>query len=148
MLKTIPPLLGAELLTILAEMGHGDDLVLADRNFPAVSTAEATVSGRCVQIAGAGAPEAARAILTLLPLDGFVPAPVRHMTATDDPTAVLEVHREVQVEVDAAEGRAVAMEAVERFAFYAAAREAYAVVQTNEDRPYGCFIFKKGVIFD
>lgn len=147
MLKTIPPLLGAELLTILAEMGHGDDLVLADRNFPAVSTAEATVSGRFVRLGGVNAPEAAEAILTLLPLDSFVPAPVRRMGSVEDPEALLDVHRDMQAVVDAAEGRPVAMEAVERFAFYAAAREAYAVVQTTEDRPYGCFIFKKGVVF-
>lgn len=147
MLKTIPPLLGAELLLILAEMGHGDDLVLADRNFPAASTAESTVSGRIVHLSGADAPQATEAILTLLPLDGFVDAPVRRMTAEGDPETVLDVHHAVQAVVDAAEGRPVRMEAVERFAFYAAAREAYAVVQTAEARPYGCFIFRKGVVF-
>lgn len=148
MLKTIHPLIGSELLTILAEMGHGDDLVLADRNFPAASTAASTVSGRLVQLAGVDTTEAARAILTLFPLDSFVPAPVRRMGVVDDPTAVHDVHSAMQAVVDEAEGQAVTIETVERFAFYEAARNAYAVVQTTEDRPYGCFILKKGVVFD
>ena len=148
MLKTIPPLIGSELLTILAEMGHGDDLVIADRNFPAVSVAEATVSGRLVLLAGADTTEAARAILTLFPLDSFVPAPVRRMGVVDDLGAVHEVHSAMQAVVDEAEGQTVTIETVERFAFYEAARKAYAVVQTTESRPYGCFLLKKGVVFD
>ena len=148
MLKTIHPLIGSELLAILAEMGHGDDLVIADRNFPAESVASSTVSGQCVQLAGVDTTEAARAILTLLPLDSFVDAPVRRMAVVGEPDAVLEVHSAMQEVIDAAEGHAVTIEAVERFAFYEAARDAYAVVQTSEARPYGCFILKKGVIFD
>ena len=148
MLKTIPPIIGPDLLAILAEMGHGDDLALVDRNFPAASTAEDTVSGRLVTLAGVDTTEAARQILRLLPLDSFVVAPVRRMAVVDDPDAELDVHRDMQAVCDAAEGRAIRIEAVERFAFYAAAREAYAVVRTTEARPYGCFLFKKGVIFD
>ncbi|BDA82618.1 hypothetical protein Sa4125_01600 [Aureimonas sp. SA4125] len=148
MLKTIHPLIGSELLAILAEMGHGDDLVIADRNFPAESVAAATVTGQCVHLAGVDTTEAARAILTLLPLDSFVDAPVRRMAVVGEPESVLDVHSAMQAVVDAAEGKAVTIEPVERFAFYDAARDAYAVVQTSEARPYGCFIFKKGVIFD
>ena len=148
MLKTIPPIIGSELLAILAEMGHGDELVLADRNFPAVSTARATVSGKLVQLAGVDTTEAARAILTLLPLDSFVDQPVRRMAVVGDHEAVLEVHSAMQDVIDAAEGKPVVMEKVERFAFYEAARKAYAVVQTTESRPYGCFLLKKGVVFD
>lgn len=148
MLKTIPPMIGSELLAILAEMGHGDELVLADRNFPAVSTAEATVSGQLVVLAGVNTTEAARAILTLLPLDDFVDAPVRRMAVVGDHEAVLEVHSDMQAVIDAAEGKPVTIEKLERFAFYEAARNAYAVVQTTENRPYGCFILKKGVVFD
>ena len=148
MLKTIPPIIGSELLTILAEMGHGDELVLADRNFPAVSTAEATVSGRLVRLAGVDTTEAAKAILTLFPLDSFVDAPVKRMAVVGDPDAVLEVHSAFQEVADAAEGQPVTIEKVERFAFYDLARKAYAVVQTTESRPYGCFILKKGVVFD
>jgi L-fucose mutarotase len=148
MLKTIPPIIGSELLAILAEMGHGDELVLADRNFPAVSTARATVSGKLVQLAGVDTTEAARAILTLLPLDSFVDQPVRRMAVVGDHEAVLKVHADMQTVVDAAEGKSIGIEKVERFAFYEAARRAYAVVQTTESRPYGCFLLKKGVVFD
>ncbi|WP_062203401.1 RbsD/FucU family protein [Aureimonas sp. AU12] len=148
MLKTISPLISADLLSILAEMGHGDDLVLVDRNYPAESTAAETVTGVCLQMAGVGTTEAARAILSLLPLDSYVDAPVRLMQVVGDPTAVPDVHREMQEVVDAAEGRTVTIEGVDRFAFYEAAKTAYAVVRTSEARPHGCFIFKKGVIFD
>ncbi len=148
MLKGIPPLVTPELLEILASMGHGDDLVLADRNFPAAAVAAETVTGRLVQLSSVGSNEAAAAILSLLPLDSFVDAPVRRMAPTDDPTAEFEVHLDMHAIVDAAEGRSVAIEAVERFAFYEAAKSAFAVVRTGESRPYGCFIFKKGVIFD
>jgi L-fucose mutarotase len=129
-------------------MGHGDDLVLCDRNFPAASVAAETTSGALVQLSGTDTTEAARAILSLFPLDGFVPVAVRRMAVVDDPQAVLEVHHAMQDVVDAAEGRAMEIEAVERFAFYEAAKQAYAVVRTTEARPYGCFIFKKGVVFD
>ncbi|WP_182084762.1 RbsD/FucU domain-containing protein [Aureimonas sp. ME7] len=148
MLKTISPILTPELLTILAEMGHGDDLVLVDRNFPAESTAAETTTGQCVQLAGVGTTEAARAILSLLPLDSYVDAPVRLMEVVGDPKAYPDVHREMQEVVDAAEGKSITIERVERFAFYDAAKTAYAVVRTTEARPHGCFIFKKGVIFD
>ncbi|WAP70826.1 RbsD/FucU family protein [Jiella pelagia] len=148
MLKGIPSLVTPELLEILAAMGHGDDLVLADRNFPAASVAAETTTGRLVQLTGVGSNDAATAILSLLPLDGFVEAPVRRMAPTDDPTAEFDVHLDMQAIVDAAEERSVTIEAVERFAFYEAAKTAFAVVRTSESRPYGCFIFKKGVIFD
>lgn len=148
MLKNIPPIVTAELLTILAEMGHGDDLVLVDRNYPAESTAAETVTGTCVQLSGVGTTEAAKAILSLLPLDSYVDAPVRLMAVVGDPDATPDVHREMQEVVNAAEGKAITIERVERFAFYDAAKSAYAVVRTSEARPHGCFIFKKGVIFD
>lgn len=147
MLKTIPPIISGELLAILDEMGHGDDLVLADRNFPAVSTAAMTVSGKFVRLHGVGTLEAATAILSLFPLDSFVGAPIRKMASGDGMDVVLDVHADMQRAADAAEGRSITIEPVERFAFYEAAHEAYAVVQTTEDRPYGCFILKKGVIF-
>lgn len=148
MLKLIPPLISPELLLTLAEMGHGDDLVIADRNFPAESVAASTISGRCIRLSNVDTTEAAREILKLYPLDSFVEAPVRRMGVVDDFSAVLDVHAAMQEVIDAAEGRSVRMETVERFAFYEAASRAYAVVRTTEARPYGCFILKKGVIFD
>jgi len=146
MLKNLDPLLTPELLSVLAEMGHGDDLVLCDANFPAESVARATAHGRPIRLAGADAPAVARAILSVLPLDEFVDVPVSRMEVSDDPQFVPPVQQEVQAVVDAVMRRPLAMQPVERFAFYAASRQAYAVVATGERRFWGCFLFKKGVV--
>ena len=148
MLKGLDPLLDAELLYLLAAMGHGDDLALVDRNFPADSVARATVSGRLVRQDGVDTTAMARAILSLFPLDSFVEAPVRRMEVVGEPDSLLEVHQDMQKVANQAEGREVTMISLERFAFYEAAKGAYAVVATAEARPYGCFILKKGVVFD
>ncbi|GGE15673.1 RbsD or FucU transporter [Aureimonas endophytica] len=148
MLKTIPPLITSELLTVLAEMGHGDDLVIVDRNFPAAAVAGCTTSGVLIQLAGCDTTEASRAILSLLPLDSFVDKPVSRMAVVDDFDAVLDVHQEVQQVVNEAEGREIPIVPLERFAFYEAAKRCYAVVRTTDARPYANFVFKKGVVFD
>jgi L-fucose mutarotase len=146
MLKIIDPILNADILHALRAMGHGDDLVLCDTNFPAESVARASVLGRLLRLDGVDAPRAARAILSLLPLDAFVDKPVLRMEVIGKPDEIPAVQAEVQKEIDKAEGRAWQMSGIERFAFYALARKAYCVVQTGERRFYGCFIFKKGVI--
>ena len=148
MLKSIPSLISADLLWVLRAMGHGDVLTLADRNFPATSVAAETVSGRLIQLGGVNATEAAQAILQLLPLDSFIEAPLQRMEVVGKANEVLEVHSEVQTACSVAEGREIPMGSIERFAFYEAARRCFAVVQTAEARPYGCFLLKKGVIFD
>lgn len=147
MLRGVPPLLGAEALWMLASMGHGDDLVLVDRNFPAASVAAATVSGRLVRLDGADCKAAAEAIFALLPVDDFTDDPLRRMEVVGEPETILDVHREVWEAAKAAEGRDLLMASIERHAFYAAARRAYGVIQTTEARPYGCFLIRKGVIF-
>lgn len=141
MLKDIDPLLSADLLGHLAAMGHGDVLALVDRNFPAASTAR-----RLVVLPGADVPRAARAILSVLPVDTFVEPAVLRMGPVGDEQAELEVHAALQSVVDDAEGRAVPSAAVERFEFYRRAAEAYVVVATTEHRPYGCFLITKGVV--
>ncbi len=146
MLKSIDPLLNADVLQALRAMGHGDELVLCDTNFPADSVARATVLGRLLRIDNVTAAQAARAVLSVLPLDSFVEAPASRMEIVGQPNEIPDVQREVQAEVDAAEGRSWPMGSVERFAFYERARRAYAVIATGERRFYGCFIFKKGVI--
>ncbi len=146
MLKSINPLLNADVLYALRAMGHGDELVLCDANFPADSVARQTVLGRVLRIDGVSTTAAARAILSVLPLDEAVDDPVRRMEIADHPREIPPVQIELQAEVDAAEGRARPMGSVERFAFYEAARRAYCVVATGEPRFYGCFLFKKGVI--
>jgi|SRR5580704_4547770 L-fucose mutarotase len=146
MLKSIDPILNADVLYALRAMGHGDDLVICDTNFPADAVARQTVIRRLLRIDGVTAGRAARAILSLLPLDSFVEKPALRMEIVGKPDEVPQVQAEVQAEVDAAEGRASPMGSIERFAFYDLAKKAYCVIQTGERRFYGCFIFKKGVI--
>jgi L-fucose mutarotase len=146
MLKGIDPILNADVLYALQSMGHGDELVVCDTNFPADAVAQETVFGELLRIDGVSAARAAKAILSLLPLDSFVEHPAARMEIDGQPQEVLTVAAEVQAEIDSAEGKSLPMESVERFAFYERARQAYCVIQTGERRFYGCFIFKKGVI--
>ena len=146
MLKGIDPLLNADILYVLESMGHGDDLVICDTNFPADSVAQQTTHGQLLRMNGVSAPRAARAVLSVLPLDSFVDKPASRMEVVEEPNTVLPVAAEVQAEIDAAEGKPSPMGSIERFAFYAAAKNAYAIIQSGERRFYGCFIFKKGVI--
>jgi len=140
MLKGISPLLSPELLKILAEMGHGDELVIGDINFPAQSMGQ-----RCVRCDGHGGVELLDAILQLFPLDQFVPAPVTVM----DPAGGLEgdppIWAELKKVCEKHQGD-IAFEKVERFAFYDRARKAYATVATGENALYACFIIKKGCV--
>ena len=146
MLKGIDPILNAEVLNALRAMGHGDDLIICDTNFPADSVARQTVLGSLLRIDNVTAARAAKAILSVLPLDSFVPQPALRMEVVDKPKFLPPVQFEVQAEIDAAEGRPFPMGSVERFAFYDLAKKAYCVIQTGERRFYGCFVFKKGVI--
>ena len=148
MLKGLPPFMGPDLLWLLAAMGHGDQLVIVDRNFPALSTASLTRSGRCVELPGVDMVSAFRGILQLLPLDTFIETPIWRMQSVDQPNALVPVQADVLAECERAEGRPVAMGSIERFAFYEAAKRCYGVVHTTESRPYGCFIVTKGVVFD
>ncbi len=146
MLKGIDQRLSAEVVHVLMLMGHGDDLVICDVNHPAASIAAETTYGRLIDMAGCDIPTAARAILSLMPLDSFVPAPVSRMQVVGQPQAEMPVFARMQAVIDAAEGREVTMEALERFAFYAAAKRAFAIIRTADSGPYGCFILKKGVV--
>jgi L-fucose mutarotase len=146
MLKRIHPLVDAQLLFLLRSMGHGDDLIIADRNFPADSIAKHTITGEIVTLYGADTNAAFEAILSLFPLDTFVKDPLRHMSPTDNPKGVLPVHQDALRIAKAMDGDWVTTTPVERFAFYEEAKKGYCVVQTGEDRGYACFMLKKGVI--
>ena len=146
MLKGIDRRLSADVLHVLMQMGHGDDLVICDVNHPAATIAAETTYARLLDMVGCDLPQAVAAVLTLMPLDTCVPAPVTRMQVVGDPSAVVPVFGLVQAVLDGAEGRAVQVQAVERFAFYAAARQAFAIIRTSDPGPYGCFILKKGVI--
>ncbi len=141
MLKGIDPLLHPDLLHALRAMGHGDELAIVDANFPAAS-----MGRRVNRLDGVSATRALEAVLSVLPLDDFVDAPCARMEVVGDPEAVPEICREFQAIVDRVEQRAVALAPLERFAFYARAREAFAVVQTGETRLYGNLLLKKGVV--
>ena len=143
MLKGLDPLLGEDVLYVLAAMGHGDQLALVDRNFPAGS-----MSRRLVRLAGADLVSAARAILSVLPLDTFVDQPVVRMEVVGAPNEVPQVQPEILALCQEAEGRELEMGSLRREDFYARAKEAFAVVATSEARPYGCLLFTKGVLND
>jgi L-fucose mutarotase len=145
-LKNVDPLLNADVLYALRAMGHGDDLIICDANFPADSVARATVLGKLLRIDGADAPRAIRSVLSVLPLDTFVDDPALRMEVVGEPNTIPAVQREAQAELNAAEGRELPFKSIERFAFYERARKAYCVIATGEQRGYGCFVFKKGVM--
>jgi L-fucose mutarotase len=146
MLKKIDPLLNADLLYALRAMGHGDEIVVCDTNFPADAVARQTVLGDLLRVDGVSAARVVRAILSVMPLDGFVDHPALRMEIVGSPKEVPPVQAEVQKEIDRAEGRSVPLASIERMAFYERAKKAYCVVQSGELRFYGCFVFKKGVI--
>jgi L-fucose mutarotase len=145
MLKGIDPLLNADVLRALRAMGHGDDLIISDTNFPSDSVARQTVIGKVLRI-DAPAAQAVRAVLSVYPLDTFVTDAAARMEVVGDPAKILPVAAEVQAEIDAAEGKSWPMMSIERYAFYERAKKAYCVIQTHERRFYGCFAFRKGVI--
>ena len=144
MLKGINPLLNADVLHVLRAMGHGDDLIIADTNFPSDSVARKTVYGRLLRI-DAPAADVVQAVLSVMPIDTFVNDAAARMEVVDEPETILPVMEEVQSQVSAM-GGPNPMLPIERFSFYDRAKQAYAVIQTGERRFYGCFAFRKGVI--
>ena len=141
MLNGIHPLLHADLLHALASMGHGDELVIADANFPAASLAR-----RLIPLAGVSAPDALDAILTVLPLDDFVAQPAMTMEVAGDPDAVPEPVREFAAVFTRHELGDTDIGHLDRESFYARARMAFAIVRTGELRPYGNILLVKGVV--
>jgi L-fucose mutarotase len=138
MLIGLDPLLTPDLLHALAAMGPGDTIALVDANYPA------TRGRRLVTLAGCGTPQALAAVLTLLPIDDFVPDPCRVMQVVGEPARVPEAVGEMNALL-AARGVAPAV-AIERHAFYAAAEAAYAIVLTGERRGYANILLTKGVV--
>jgi L-fucose mutarotase len=140
MLKGVDPVIGPDLLALLRAMGHGDEIVIADANFPSTSLAR-----RLVRADGVNAVRMARAIVQLLPLDDFVPAAAFRMAVVDAPDTEPPIVQDFRQTL-AEGGYAGPIEAMERFAFYERAREAFAIVATGELRLYGNLILKKGVL--
>ena len=141
MLIKLDPILNPDNLFTLRSMGHGDRLVLCDSNFPAYSTNE-----NVHRLDGVNIPRAAKAILSVFPLDSFIPSPVQRMEIDGKPEEVNEVHKELIGVVKEVSGSNWKVSSIERKKFYELANESFAVITTNETRPFGCFIFTKGVI--
>ncbi|WP_114972069.1 RbsD/FucU family protein [Rhodoferax ferrireducens] len=139
MLKGLSPLLSPDLLHVLASMGHGDEIVLADANFPA-----ATHARRLVHLPGLRVPDVLDAVLSVMPLDTFVPQAAFTMQVVGDSAAVPEVVAEFNAVLQKHGCQTAA--ALERFAFYERAAQAFAVVATGETRIYGNILLKKGVV--
>lgn len=142
MLIGLSPLLSPDLLRTLAAMGHGDEIVIGDGNFPADSMGK-----RCIRADGHGANELLDAILQVLPLDEFVEAPVTLMEVVPGslPGGDPPIWSEFQKTLDK-HGQNVKIRHEERFAFYERSKKAYATIQTGESALYACVILTKGVI--
>lgn len=140
MLKNVPSILTPELLRIMMEMGHGDEIVIGDGNFPAASNAR-----RLVRLDGHGVCDILDAMLQFFPLDTYVDAPVGLMAVTpgDDIKPVIwDEYRQIIARREGAHK----IEMIERFEFYERARGAYAIVATGETALYANIILKKGVV--
>jgi len=143
MLTGIPSIISPELLKILMEMGHGDELVIADGNFPAVSIAQ-----RLVRSDGNMVPELLEAILKFFPLDPYVDCPVGLMQVVPgDPykPTIWETYKKI---IQKFPNKNNSIENIERFAFYERAKRAFAVVATSETALYANIILKKGVVLE
>lgn len=140
MLKKIPKILSPELVKIMMEMGHGDEIVIADGNFPSES-----IGQRCVRADGHGAPEILSAILELMPLDTYAdPVFLMEKVPGDEtPVPIWDTYREI-----VAPYTNTPIGSIERFAFYERAKKAYCVVATGETAIYANLILKKGVVVD
>ncbi|PYE82442.1 RbsD/FucU family protein [Pseudoroseicyclus aestuarii] len=141
MLFNIPPILSPDLLWTLQAMGHGDEIVIADANFPGTS-----MGARCHRLDGISATDALDAVLQLLPLDSFVETPATTMQVVGDASAKPEAVAEFRRIITDRTGAEAKMGTLERFEFYERAKKAFAIVQTGESRIYANVILTKGVI--
>lgn len=146
MLKGIPKIIPPELLKVLCEMGHGDQLVIADGNFPAESIGKNAI---VVRMDGHGGGEILKAILTVFPLDTYVDKPATLMEKVPGDTVttpIWDVYAGLIKEHD--ERGADAIGSLERFAFYEQAKNAYCVIASGESAQYANLILQKGVVFN
>jgi L-fucose mutarotase len=141
MLKNIPAIISPEFMKILMEMGHGDEIVLADGNFPAAGVAQ-----RLVRCDGHGVCEILEAVLKFLPLDQYVDCPVALMAVVPGDKTRPTIWEQYRRIIKASGEKFSDFEFVERFAFYDRAKKAYAVIATSEKALYANIILKKGVL--
>ena len=140
MLKGISPLISPDLLTVLARMGHGDEIILADAHFPGE-----TFNSRVLRADGLKIADLLAAILPLFELDAYVPHPLAMMAAVPGDSLDPTVEEDYLKSIHQTNPSIVKIERLERFAFYERAKDAFAVVMTGETAKYGNIILKKGV---
>lgn len=141
MLKGISPILSPELLKILMEMGHGDELVIADGNFPSAAIAQ-----KLVRLDGHGVNEILDAIMKLFPLDTYTEKPIGLMSVVPGDNIKPVIWDDYKATINRYEPENCKIEFIERFDFYERAKKAYAVVATGETAIYANIILKKGVV--
>ena len=141
MLKNIPAIISPDLMKILMEMGHGDEIVLADGNFPAASVAR-----RLIRCDGHGVSKILEAVLKFLPLDQYVEHAVALMAVVPGDKTRPTIWEEYRRIIKTSGEKFFYFEFVERFAFYERAKNAYAVVATAERTLYANILLKKGVL--
>ena len=140
MLKNIPKLLSPDLLKILCEMGHGDEIVIGDGNFPAAANAR-----RLVRADGIGACEMLDAVLQVLPLDQYDENNFVLMQKCEGDPADVSIWQQYEAILKKYEPNAgISFE--ERFAYYERAKKAYAIIATGEEKQYANIILKKGCV--
>lgn len=143
MLKNIPPILSPELLKVLCEMGHGDEIILADGNFPAESIGKDAI---VIRADGHGTVELLEAILQFLPLDQYVENPVALMKVVNGDPCKPTIWDSYKQKLNESGNDPAKIEMVERFAFYERAHHAYAIIATGESAIYANVLLKKGVV--
>ncbi|CEQ11318.1 RbsD/FucU family protein [Paraclostridium sordellii] len=146
MLKNIPQILSPQLLKILCEMGHSDQIVISDGNFPSESMGKDSIVIRCD---GHGVPELLDAILTVFPLDTYVDKPVslmEVMPGDNVETPIWDTYKEIIQKHDNRGEETI--ETIERFKFYDEAKKAYAIIATGEKALYANVILQKGVVVE
>lgn len=141
MLKGIPRIISSELMKVLMDMGHGDEIVIADGNFPAAAYAQ-----RLVKCDGHGVPELLDAVLKFFPLDIYVEKPAALMQVVPGDKTEPVIWKEYEEIIRKHDKTFSGFESVERFAFYERAKKAYAIVATGESALYANIILKKGVV--
>jgi len=141
MLKNINPLLSPDLLYALRAMGHGDEIVIVDANYPAESAGPQTI-----RMDALTATAMLDVVLSVFPLDTFAPEACWRMEVVGSSDEEQPIFEEFRATIARHEGLAFKLGRLERFAFYARASKCFAVIATGERRLYGNIILKKGVI--
>ena len=148
MLKNIPSILSPDLLMTLMEMGHGDEIIIADGNFPGASLALETPSQILIRLDGHGVPPVLDAVLSVLPLAGYADKAVGLMQVVPGDTVKTPIWDEYRkiLENSTESAKFDGFEYIERFEYYERAKKAYAIIATSEAAQYANIILKKGCV--